>query len=72
MNKPNRNKKYHAPKPAEEKRGTRPHCKYCGGLGQPGEKAQTITTPLGTHYRVPVSHTSCAASLSLSLSSRLI
>jgi len=66
MNK--RNKKYyHALKSVEEKKLTRPHCKYCGGLGAPGEKAQTITTKLGTHYRVPVSHTACAASLSLSL-----
>lgn len=67
MNKLKRNKKFHAPKIVEEKKPTRPHCKYCGGLGAPGEKAQTITTPLGTHYRVPASHTSCAASLSLSL-----
>lgn len=67
MNK--RNKKYHAPQSTDQKKLTRQHCKYCGGLGAPGEKAQTITTKLGTHYRVPVSHTACAASLSLSLSS---
>ena len=67
--KTNRNKKYHAQKPTGEKKLTRPHCKYCGGLGALGEKAQTITTKLGTHYRVPVSHTACVASLSLSLSS---
>jgi hypothetical protein len=69
MNKQNRNKKY--PKVAGEKKLTRPRCKYCGNLGALGEKSQTITTKLGTHYRVPVSHTACVASLSLS-STRMI
>jgi len=60
-------KTYHAPKLDGEKRITRPHCKFCGGLGIAGEPVKRLETKLGTHYRIPASHTACANSLSLSL-----
>lgn len=44
------------------------HCSFCGGKGT-DEKAETVITPLGTRYRIPLSHATCKRSaLSLSLS----
>jgi hypothetical protein len=46
----------------------RAHCSFCGGLGA-DNKAETVITPIGTRYRIPLSHASCKQSvLSLSLS----
>jgi hypothetical protein len=44
------------------------HCSFCGGKG-PDLQAELVISPIGVHYRVPLSHTSCKESiLSLSLS----
>jgi len=46
----------------------RAHCSYCGGKGD-SAKAETVLSPLGLKYRIPVNHESCKQSvLSLSLS----
>jgi hypothetical protein len=45
----------------------RAHCDYCGGLGA-DLQAEVVITPIGTRYRIPLSHESCKRSaLSLSL-----
>ena len=46
----------------------RAHCEFCDGRGD-SLKAETVRSPIGTGYRIPLSHTSCKQSvLSLSLS----
>ena len=48
--------------------GSRPHCKFCNGMGAYGEKVEKVVDQFGHHYRVPISHTDCKQSiLSLSL-----
>ena len=50
--------------------GRRAHCQFCAGPGS-DEYFETVTTSLGTTYRIPRSHVTCkqtALSLSLSLS----
>lgn len=45
----------------------RAHCAFCGGLGK-DLQVEDVITPLGTRYRIPVSHKACKESaLSLSL-----
>lgn len=47
--------------------GRRAHCQFCAGLGS-DEYFETVTTSLGTTYRIPKSHVTCKQSvLSLSL-----
>jgi hypothetical protein len=47
---------------------SRPHCKFCNGLGAYGEQIEKVVDQFGHHYRVPVSHTDCKKSiLTLSL-----
>jgi hypothetical protein len=46
----------------------RAHCQYCGGKGD-SLKTETVRSPLGIGYRIPLSHATCKQSvLSLSLS----
>lgn len=46
----------------------RAHCTYCGGKGT-DMQAEWVESPIGTRYRIPLSHATCKKSvLSLSLS----
>jgi hypothetical protein len=46
----------------------RAHCTYCEGKGS-DMQFEWVKSPLGTSYRIPLSHTQCKQSvLSLSLS----
>lgn len=46
----------------------RAHCTYCGGKGA-DLQSEWVESPLGTRYRIPLSHPTCKRSvLSLSLS----
>lgn len=46
----------------------RAHCQYCGGKGT-DLQAELVVSPIGTRYRIPLSHATCKSSvLSLSLS----
>lgn len=57
---------YHEPKDLTSRHA---HCSFCGGLGSDLQIEKVINPKTGISYRVPVSHTSCKASiLSLSLS----
>lgn len=49
-----------------EKPKRRAHCSFCGGKGA-DLQAETVISPIGTRYRIPLSHSGCKRS-ALSLS----
>jgi hypothetical protein len=42
----------------QRKRVRHSRCDFCGGKGE-DLQAETLVSPLGTSYQIPLSHTSC-------------